>query len=115
MSRLVYQSYFNSHGNELSTNRKKNNLDLVLLNKKKLAIKKSFSSVEYFMNELEALNLLSDTHGIPNLLGIDYDNLILYISFINGTSIREMLYKKGSRLLDKHPLNKNYPLLEKEY
>lgn len=87
--------------NELFTERKKFCVYLVMLNGE-LCIKKDFKNNKVaFMNSLRALYTLKQVGcNVPNLLDVDFDNLIFYMSFILGDVLREELAKKGAVLRD---------------
>jgi serine/threonine protein kinase len=55
-----------------------------------------------FVNEVQALHKLTLTEcNVPAIMDVDFDNLTLTISYIQGAVIREELAKKGAVLRDR--------------
>jgi tRNA A-37 threonylcarbamoyl transferase component Bud32 len=55
-----------------------------------------------FMNELRALHTLRPAGcNVPSIMDVDFDNRILYVSFIPGHILREELANKGAILRDR--------------
>jgi len=68
-----------------------------------LAIKKEYHhNYITFANELTALKTLGGTCNAPSLRKIDFDRNILYISYIPGMTLRDMIAGSGARILDRH-------------
>tara|TARA_Y100000588_G_C14277774_1_gene935269 strand:+ start:6581 stop:7417 length:837 start_codon:yes stop_codon:yes gene_type:complete len=94
--------------------RKRYEVQLVALPNGSLAIKKNYSSVINFMREIRALNQLSNKCNIPKLLKIDYSQLNLYMTYINGVNLRQSLFAQGSKILDIHPQEKEQKYTREE-
>ncbi|GAB6098057.1 hypothetical protein JCM14469_43120 [Desulfatiferula olefinivorans] len=89
--------------------RKKYNLSLVVLDGGILAVKKKFGkeNIAFFANELIVLSTLQNRCMVPRIIKTDINNCILYMSYINGITVRSMLASQGAMILDVHYLSKN--------
>jgi len=68
-----------------------------------LGIKKNYRGNKYrFLKELESLYKLSEKDvNVPTILDIDFNNLTIIISFIDGEVLREKLAEQGALIRDK--------------
>jgi len=81
-----------------------------------IGVKKKFNNKYRFINEIITLNKLGlASCNVPAVLDIDFKNLSLTISYINGSVLREELAKKGAILRDRevnHPIFKDLNISE---
>lgn len=72
-----------------------------------IAVKKCFKGDKSsFINELSALYHLNVAGAnVPAILDIDFENLSITISFINGLNLEELLYQNGARIRDRDYIN----------
>ena len=103
-----FMSYFGSIGNlptvsrELFFKRNRFDIRLVILDGD-VCIRKDYKGNKMaFLSEVKALYLLRLSGcNVPSIIDVDFDNLVLYLSFILGSVIREELAKKGAILRDR--------------
>lgn len=81
--------------------RHKHKISLVALDAG-IAIRKDFGrNYILFSNEIIALRRLSGCCNTPTIFQIDYKNHVLYVSYILGATIRELISAEGAKILDR--------------
>jgi tRNA A-37 threonylcarbamoyl transferase component Bud32 len=79
----------------------RNKIFIVSLNQI-VGVRKQFSKKDRFINEIITLQKLSLIGcNVPAILDIDFRNLTITVSYINGSVLREELTKNGAILLDR--------------
>ena len=70
-----------------------------------VAVKKSFGkkivNLFRFVNEIKVLGKLAGKCNVPDILKIDYENRVIYMSYIPGAVLREELAKRGAIIRDR--------------
>lgn len=86
--------------------RKKYRIRLVLMDGN-LLVEKDFRGAKvFFINELRTLYTIGLAGcNVPSIIDVDFDNCVLYLSFISGGVLREELAKKGAILRDRDAFN----------